>query len=66
MKNVSRTAAAKAGKRKPWYRGKYEATAKKEIAKPEAKVGKYYSTEVCAPLSASRWVCDASAGMPST
>merc|ERR1711934_176966 len=45
MKNVSRTAAAKAGKRKPWYRGKYEATAKKEIAKPEAKVGKYYSTE---------------------
>merc|ERR1711934_308791 len=45
MKNVSRTAAAKAGKRKPWYRGKYEATAKKEIAKAEGKEPRYYPTE---------------------
>merc|ERR1719409_1883495 len=38
MKNVSRTQAAKAGKRKPWWKGEYQATAKKEI-------GKYYSAE---------------------
>merc|ERR1719243_100182 len=45
MKNVSRTQAAKAGKRKPWWKGEYQATAKKEIAKPEEKIGKYYSAE---------------------
>merc|ERR1719313_904387 len=45
MKNVSRTEAAKAGKRKPWWKGEYQATAKKEIAKPEEKIGKYYSAE---------------------
>merc|ERR1712188_44871 len=45
MKNVSRTQAAKAGKRKPWWNGEYQATAKKEIAKPEEKIGKYYSAE---------------------
>merc|ERR1712072_1382328 len=45
MKNISRTQAAKAGKRKPWFRGQYEATAKKVIAKPEVKAPKYYSAE---------------------
>merc|ERR1712167_560517 len=45
MKNISRTQAAKSGKRKPWFRGQCEATAKKTIAKPEVKAPKYYSAE---------------------
>merc|ERR1712100_287406 len=45
MKNISRTQAAKAGKRKPWFRGKYEAGTKKEIAKKEVVAPKYYPTE---------------------
>merc|ERR1711977_383833 len=46
MKNISRTAAAKASKRKPWFRGKYQATAPKAINKTtEAKAPKYYSAE---------------------
>merc|ERR1712194_339389 len=44
MKNISRTQAAKSGKRKPWFRGKYAAAAPKAIAKEEAQP-KYYSTE---------------------
>merc|ERR1712072_859253 len=45
MKNISRTQAAKAGKRKPWFRGQYEATAKKVITKAEPKAPKYYAAE---------------------
>merc|ERR1711990_1272531 len=46
MKNTSRTKAAKAGKRKPWFRGKYAATAPKEIAKgEEKKTPRFYPTE---------------------
>merc|ERR1711959_872094 len=45
MKNISRTAAAKASKRKPWFRGKYAAYAPKAIAKESKKAPKYYSAE---------------------
>eukprot|EP00656_Telonema_subtile_P027011 TRINITY_DN28_c0_g1_i2.p1 TRINITY_DN28_c0_g1~~TRINITY_DN28_c0_g1_i2.p1 ORF type:complete len:226 (+),score=88.57 TRINITY_DN28_c0_g1_i2:77-754(+) len=45
MKNISRTQSAKAGKRKPWFRGKYAAAAPKAIVKEEKKAPKYYSTE---------------------
>merc|ERR1712072_1561387 len=45
IKNISRTQAAKAGKRKPWFRGQYEATAKKVITKAEPKAPKYYAAE---------------------
>merc|ERR1712072_152250 len=45
MKNISHTQAAKAGKRKPWFRGQYEATAKKVITKAEPKAPKYYPAE---------------------
>merc|ERR1719316_1303357 len=45
MKNISRTAAAKASKRKPWFRGKYAASAPKPIAKGSKKAPKYYSAE---------------------
>jgi large subunit ribosomal protein L6e len=46
MKNTSRTQSAKAGKRKPWFRGKYSAAAKKEIVKAEAtKTPRFYPTE---------------------
>merc|ERR1712134_151645 len=46
MKNTSRTKAAKAGKRKPWFRGKYAATAPKEIAEgEEKKTPRFYPTE---------------------
>merc|ERR1712096_308251 len=45
MKNVSRTKAAKSGKRKPWYMGKYSSTPAKVINKTEVKAPKYYSTE---------------------
>merc|ERR1712072_1500352 len=45
MKNISRTQAAKAGKRKPWFRGQYEATAKKVVTKAEPKAPKYYAAE---------------------
>merc|ERR1711959_389583 len=45
MKNISRTAAAKASKRKPWFRGKYAASAPKPIAKESKKAPKYYSAE---------------------
>merc|ERR1711977_603838 len=47
MKNISRTAAAKASKRKPWFRGKYQATAPKAINKTtEAKAPKLKSSLV--------------------
>merc|ERR1712167_221648 len=43
MKNISRT---KASKRKPWFRGKYVASATKAIAKEESAKGpRYYATE---------------------
>merc|ERR1712127_241217 len=46
MKNTSRTQSAKAGKRKPWFRGKYSAAAPKEIVKAEAtKAPRFYPTE---------------------
>merc|ERR1711903_418694 len=46
MKNTSRTASAKAGKRKPWFRGKYVASAPKAIVKDEAKSSpRFYPTE---------------------
>merc|ERR1711998_91987 len=46
MKNTSRTAAAKASKRKPWFRGKYQSSAPKAITKAaEPKAAKYYPTE---------------------
>merc|ERR1712166_706042 len=46
MKNTSRTASAKAGKRKPWFRGKYVAAAPKAIVKEEAKsTPRFYPTE---------------------
>merc|ERR1711998_496931 len=47
MKNISRTKAAKASKRKPWFRGKYVATSSKAITKEEesTKGPRYYSTE---------------------
>merc|ERR1711998_23317 len=46
MKNISRTKAAKASKRKPWFRGKYVASATKAIAKEESAKGpRYYATE---------------------
>merc|ERR1712086_907674 len=46
MKNTSRTQSAKAGKRKPWFRGKYSAAAPKEIVKAEAtKAPRFYLTE---------------------
>merc|ERR1719378_93384 len=45
MKNVSRTKAAKASKRKPWFRGKYASSAPKAITKEETKAPRYYSTE---------------------
>merc|ERR1712166_1312141 len=46
MKNTSRTQSAKAGKRKPWFRGKYSAAAPKEIVKAEAtKAPRSYPTE---------------------
>merc|ERR1712028_266831 len=46
MKNTSRTQSAKAGKRKPWFRGKYSAAAPREIVKAEAtKAPRFYPTE---------------------
>merc|ERR1712166_1358051 len=46
MKNTSRTQSAKAGKRKPWFRGKSSAAAPKEIVKAEAtKAPRFYPTE---------------------
>merc|ERR1719160_1903617 len=45
MKNLSRTKAAKASKRKPWFRGKYASSAPKAITKEETKAPRYYSTE---------------------
>merc|ERR1712166_1257618 len=46
MKNTSRTQSAKAGKRKPWFRGKYSAAAPKEIVKAEAtKAPRFFPAE---------------------
>eukprot|EP00658_Telonema_sp_P-2_P032200 TRINITY_DN238_c0_g1_i16.p2 TRINITY_DN238_c0_g1~~TRINITY_DN238_c0_g1_i16.p2 ORF type:complete len:210 (+),score=84.70 TRINITY_DN238_c0_g1_i16:150-779(+) len=45
MKNISRTKAAKAGKRKPFFRGKYSSNAPKAIEKPSTKAPKFYATE---------------------